>query len=38
MVRHVMVAGDWVIRDYRHAHHEDIERAYVTALARLQAR
>ncbi len=38
IVRDVMVAGEWVLKDRRHALQDIIEHDYIAALARLKAR
>lgn len=37
IVRDVMVGGEWVVRDGRHAEAATVEREYVQALKRLNA-
>lgn len=35
-VRHVMIAGEWVVKDYKHAHEDEITSAYSQVMADLQ--
>lgn len=37
-VRHVMVGGDWVVRDGRHAREEEVRRAFAETVRRLPER
>ena len=37
-VRHVMVGGDWVVRDGRHSREEEVQRAFVRTVKRLAER